>query len=72
MAIKSAIVNGQKIEFEEDNPPTVQDLRDKGVLAKGQIVVQDQGNGQLKSITKADQIAPGSFVTTVPKYEWGS
>jgi hypothetical protein len=71
MAIKNAIVNGQKIEFEEDNPPTVQELRDKGVIAKGQIVVQDQGNGQLKSITKDARITPDSFVTTIPRYEWG-
>jgi hypothetical protein len=35
MAIKSAIVNGQKIEFEEEDPPTVQELRDKGLIAQG-------------------------------------
>jgi hypothetical protein len=71
MAIKSAIVNGQKIEFEEDNPPTVQELREQGLLAKGQIVVHDPGNGQVKSITKDVRIAPDSFMTTVPRFEWG-
>jgi hypothetical protein len=71
MAVKSAIVNGQKIEFEEETPPTVQELRDKGVIAQGQIVVHDQGNGHLKSITKNARIAPGSLVTSVPRFEWG-
>jgi hypothetical protein len=71
MAIKSAIVNGQKIEFEEENPPTVQELRDKGLINTGQIVVHDTGNGRLKSITKDARIAPNSFVTTVPRFEWG-
>jgi hypothetical protein len=71
VAIKSAIVNGQKIEFEDDSPPTVQELRDKGVIEKGQIVVQDQGNGQVKSITKDTRITPDSYVTTIPRYEWG-
>jgi hypothetical protein len=71
MAIKSAIVNGQKIEFEEEDPPTVQELRDKGLIAQGQIVVHDQGNGQLKSITKNVRIEPGSFVTSIPRFEWG-
>jgi hypothetical protein len=71
MAIKSAIVNGQKIEFEEDTPPSVQELREKGLIAPDQLVVHNQGKGQLKSITKNARIAPGSFVTSVPRFEWG-
>jgi hypothetical protein len=71
MGQKSAIVNGQRITFDEEQPPTMQELREQGAVTEGQQIIRDLGNGRRENLTKKDVLATDSVINSVPRYIWG-
>jgi hypothetical protein len=71
MGLHEAVVNGQRIEFEDTSPLTVEDLRQQGQVPADEIFVRDYGNGQVQTVMEGYRIQAGESFFTIPKYIWG-
>jgi hypothetical protein len=71
MGREEAVVNGQPIQFEDASSPTVSELREQGRIPADQVVIRDQGNGSVETLTDDAKIQAGESVVSIPRYIFG-